>query len=188
MHPRLTARTARQTQVVKGLEDTQSLQVVQARRVRRQRVLGTLQDAATCSANPKLAGFLVLRVRGTLDVHELNFDLWMEGTNGFAGLFSGRQTPKTHLQLESVERQDLRRGAGEGAKRRRAELNQKLRAAGNCRRHRLTSAAELQYDGVTYGVTIVYSHVVLRVAKGHRGGRERERRRRTEWVRRERNE
>jgi len=36
MHPRLTARTARQTQVVKGLEDTQSLQVVQARRVRRQ--------------------------------------------------------------------------------------------------------------------------------------------------------
>jgi len=112
----------------------------------------------------------------------------MEGTNGFAGLFSGRQTPKTHLQLESVERQDLRRGAGEGAKRRRAELNQKLRAAGNGRRHRLTSAAELQYDGVTYGVTIVYSHVVLRVAKGHRGGRERERRRRTEWVRRERNE
>jgi len=75
MHPRLTARPARQTQVVKGLEDAQPLEVIQARGIGSQRVLGTLEDATTCTANPKLAGFLVFRVRGTLDVHELNFDL-----------------------------------------------------------------------------------------------------------------
>lgn len=83
---------------------------------------------------------------------------WREITQRLPQL---EERKRTHLQLKTVERQHLRRGARKGAKRRCAELHQQFRSAGNGCGHSLTAAAELQYDGITCGVTIVDGHVVL---------------------------
>lgn len=50
-------------------------QMVQARVVRAERVLRTLQDAVAGSAQPKLALALRLHVGQTLHVHECNLNL-----------------------------------------------------------------------------------------------------------------
>lgn len=112
---RLAIGATRQTEMVEGLEDTHALQMVQARGVRCQRMLGILQYATPRTTYPELAGFLVLRVRGTLYVHELHLNLERSGS-GVRDYSAGGKTP-THLQLESIQRQHLRRGARKGAKR-----------------------------------------------------------------------
>lgn len=76
---RLAIGATRQTEMVKGLEDAHALQMIQARGVRCQRMLGILQYATPSATYPELARLLVLRVRGTLYVHELHLNLQGSG-------------------------------------------------------------------------------------------------------------
>lgn len=118
-----------------------ALEVIQARRVGRNRVLWILEYTVSSAAHPKLTKSLVLWVRWRLNVNERHLNLKLEAIERL----------QVCVWLEIVE----------CAKGRCCELDEQFWSARSHFRHRLAASAELQKHRVSGRVAIVDGDKVL---------------------------